>query len=192
MQGQLQCQQHRTGSEADSPLRQRQLQIRLEYRRYEPGRPHFRQLERSEPEYFRHSAGHGGRWPDRGVRRGFGICRQRDVADHRQQADGADQLQGRDQGRQYHDVEGRLTPPLLPFTPPVATIAKALSQPNRRSDGKSENTVTTSPQASTTVVRISAGPTSTVARSTASAGSMSAELRTPPRLLANRCGSFPS
>jgi hypothetical protein len=29
MQGQLQCQQHRTGSEADSPLRQRQLQIRL-------------------------------------------------------------------------------------------------------------------------------------------------------------------
>ena len=37
MQGQLQCQQHRTGSEADSPLRQRQLQIRLEYRRYEPG-----------------------------------------------------------------------------------------------------------------------------------------------------------
>ena len=53
-------------------------------------------------------------------RRGFGICRQREVADHRQQADGADQLQGRDQGRQYHDVQGRLTPPLLPFTPPAS------------------------------------------------------------------------
>src|SRR5260370_157670 len=39
------------------------------------------------------------------------------------------------------------------------TIEKALSQPNRRSDGKSENTVTTRPQARTTVVRISAGPT---------------------------------
>ena len=51
----------------------------------------------------------------------------------------------------------------------AATIEKALSQPNRRSDGRSENTVTTRPQASTTVVRISAGPTSTVARSTASA-----------------------
>ncbi len=49
------------------------------------------------------------------------------------------------------------------------TIEKALSQPNSRSDGRSENTVTTRPQASTTVVRISAGPTSTVARSTASA-----------------------
>jgi len=45
----------------------------------------------------------------------------------------------------------------------VATIAKALSQPNRRSDGRSENTVTTRPQANTTVVRISAGPTSTAA-----------------------------
>jgi len=52
----------------------------------------------------------------------------------------------------------------------AATIEKALSQPNRRSDGRSENTVTTRPQASTTVVRISAGPTSTVARSTASSG----------------------
>src|SRR5258706_141010 len=49
----------------------------------------------------------------------------------------------------------------------AATIEKALSQPNRRSDGRSEKTVTTRPQASTTVVRISAGPTSTVARSTA-------------------------
>src|SRR6476660_4570863 len=49
----------------------------------------------------------------------------------------------------------------------AATIENALSQPNNRSDGKSENTVTTRPQASTTVVRISAGPTSTVARSTA-------------------------
>ena len=29
-------------------------------------------------------------------------------------------LQGRDQSRQYHDVEGRLTPPLLPFTPPAS------------------------------------------------------------------------
>src|SRR5271168_2624670 len=49
----------------------------------------------------------------------------------------------------------------------AATIENALSQPNRRSEGKSENTVTTRPQAKTTVVRISAGPTSTVARSTA-------------------------
>ena len=54
------------------------------------------------------------------------------------------------------------------------TIEKALSQPNSRSDGRSENTVTTSPQASTSVVRISAGPTSTVARSTASSGVTSA------------------
>ena len=54
----------------------------------------------------------------------------------------------------------------------AATIENALSQPNRRSDGSSENTVTTRPQASTTVVRISAGPTSTVARSTASSGLM--------------------
>src|SRR6185312_3741191 len=51
----------------------------------------------------------------------------------------------------------------------AAIIENALSQPNSRSDGRSENTVTTRPQASTTVVRISAGPTSTVARSTASA-----------------------
>src|SRR5271163_2803664 len=50
------------------------------------------------------------------------------------------------------------------------TMANALSQPNRRSDGRSENTVTTRPQASTTVVRIKAGPTNTVARSTASSG----------------------
>ena len=49
----------------------------------------------------------------------------------------------------------------------AATIENALSQPNSRSDGRSENTVTTRPQASTTVVRISAGPTSTVARSIA-------------------------
>ena len=49
-------------------------------------------------------------------------------------------------------------------------MAKALSQPNSRSDGRSENTVTASPQASTTEVRISAGPTSTVARSTPIAG----------------------
>ncbi len=39
----------------------------------------------------------------------------------------------------------------------AATIEKALSQPNSRGDGRSENTVTTRPQASTTVVRISAG-----------------------------------
>src|SRR5467141_2302455 len=31
-----------------------------------------------------------------------------DVTNHRQQSDRADQLQGRDQSRQYHDVEGRL------------------------------------------------------------------------------------
>src|SRR6266571_819039 len=51
----------------------------------------------------------------------------------------------------------------------AATMENALSQPNRRNDGRSENTVTTRPQANTTVVRISAGPTSTVARSTATA-----------------------
>src|SRR5580658_3378903 len=61
-------------------------------------------------------------------------------------------------------------------------IAKALSQPNRRSDGRSENTVTTRPQASTTVVRISAGPTSTVARSTASSGLTPGELSSLSRL----------
>src|SRR5262249_24752900 len=49
----------------------------------------------------------------------------------------------------------------------AATIEKAESQPNSLSEGRSENTVTTRPQASTSVVRISAGPTSTVARSTA-------------------------
>src|SRR5438477_11226429 len=51
----------------------------------------------------------------------------------------------------------------------AATIANALSQPNRRSDGSAENTVTTRPHANTTAVRISAGPTSTVARSSATA-----------------------
>jgi hypothetical protein len=52
-------------------------------------------------------------------------------------------------------------------------MANALNQPNRRSDGRSENTVTIKPHASTTDVRISGGPTSTVARSTAMAGSSS-------------------
>ena len=36
----------------------------------------------------------------------------------------------------------------------AASMANALNQPNRRSDGKSERTVTTNPQASTTDVRI--------------------------------------
>src|SRR3984893_265396 len=55
----------------------------------------------------------------------------------------------------------------------AASMANALNQPKRRSDGRSENTVTTRPQASTTEVRIKGGPTSTVARSTAMAGSWS-------------------
>jgi hypothetical protein len=50
-------------------------------------------------------------------------------------------------------------------------MANALSQPKRRCDGRSENTVTANPHASTTKVRITAGPTSTVARSTATARS---------------------
>ena len=52
----------------------------------------------------------------------------------------------------------------------AAIIAKAESQPNSLRDGKSENTVTASPQASTTVVKMRAGPTRTVARSTPIAG----------------------
>jgi len=48
----------------------------------------------------------------------------------------------------------------------AAIIAKALSQPNMRSEGRAENTVIARPQASTADVRISGGPTSTVARST--------------------------
>gem|GEM_PF-5675543 len=38
-------------------------------------------------------------------------------------------------------------------------MANALSQPKRRRDGKSEKTVMARPQASTTEVRINAGPT---------------------------------
>src|SRR5258708_39622058 len=45
-------------------------------------------------------------------------------------------------------------------------MANPLSQPNRRSDGKSEKAVTIKPHASTTDVRINGGPTSTGARST--------------------------
>ena len=55
----------------------------------------------------------------------------------------------------------------------AATSVKALSQPNSCSDGRSEKIVTARPQASTSEVRISAGPTSTVARFTPSAGSSS-------------------
>ena len=50
-------------------------------------------------------------------------------------------------------------------------MAKALSQPNRRSIGRFEKAVTASPQASTIEVRISAGPTRIVARSTGFPGS---------------------
>ena len=53
----------------------------------------------------------------------------------------------------------------------AATIAKALSQPKIRSDGRLESTVIASPHASTADVRISGGPTRTVARSTPTAGS---------------------
>ena len=45
-------------------------------------------------------------------------------------------------------------------------MEKAASQPNSLSEGRSESTVTASPHASTTDVRISAGPTRTVARFT--------------------------
>ena len=55
----------------------------------------------------------------------------------------------------------------------AATIAKALSQPNIRSDGKPDSTVMASPQARTADVRISGGPTRIVARSTPTAGSAS-------------------
>src|SRR5436309_11772000 len=158
-------------------------------------------MERSEPKHLRQSPGHGRRRPDRRVRRGFGICRQSDAKDKRQQTDRTNQLQGRDQRRDNYDGEelrrassyllapvslAGLAGPKVPRSrrdkvirniavgrrikrsaTNAATIAKALSQPNRRSDGRSENTVTTRPQARTTVVRISAGPTNTVARSTA-------------------------
>src|ERR1700692_575865 len=63
----------------------------------------------------------------------------------------------------------------------AASMANALNQPNRRSDGRSENTVTARPHASTTEVRMRAGPTSTVARSTATAGSSCGWPSTPNR-----------
>ncbi len=44
------------------------------------------------------------------------------------------------------------------------SIEKALSQPKSRSEGRSEKTVTANPQANTTDVRMSAGPTRIVAR----------------------------
>ena len=53
----------------------------------------------------------------------------------------------------------------------AATMAKALSQPNSRSDGRLDSTVIASPQASTAEVRIKGGPTRMVARSTPTAGS---------------------
>jgi len=53
----------------------------------------------------------------------------------------------------------------------AAIIAKALSQPNRRSEGRLERTVMASPQASTADVKIKGGPTKMVARSTPTAGS---------------------
>ncbi len=109
LQGRLQGQRQRPGAEAEPALRQRQLQIRSDQRRHQPGRPDFRQLERGQPQHLRQSAGHRGRRPDRGVRRGQRLCRQPDLAHQRQQADRADQLQGRDQGRQHHDGE-ELTP----------------------------------------------------------------------------------
>src|SRR6266436_6818165 len=73
----------------------------------------FRELERSEPEYFRQSAGHGGGRQDRRVRRGFRFCRKPDAAHQRQQTDRTDQLQGRDQRRDHYDGE-ELTPHLTP------------------------------------------------------------------------------
>ena len=53
----------------------------------------------------------------------------------------------------------------------AATIAKALSQPKSRKDGKLDSTVIASPHANTADVRISGGPTRIVARSTPTAGS---------------------
>ena len=64
----------------------------------------------------------------------------------------------------------------------AAIIAKALSQPNSRSDGRSENTITASPQDSTTEVRISAGPTRMVACSTPMLGSSPGLLSSRRRL----------
>lgn len=46
----------------------------------------------------------------------------------------------------------------------AATIAKALSQPKSRNDGRLDSTVIARPQASTADVRISGGPTRIVAR----------------------------
>ena len=46
----------------------------------------------------------------------------------------------------------------------AASMAKALRPPNSRSEGKSESTSAASAQANTIEVRMSAGPTSTVAR----------------------------
>ena len=53
----------------------------------------------------------------------------------------------------------------------AATSVIAVSRPNSRKDGRSENTVTPKPKASTKVVSSSAGPTRTVARLTPVAGS---------------------
>ena len=64
----------------------------------------------------------------------------------------------------------------------AAIIAKALSHPNSRNDGRLEKTVIASPQASTTDVRIRAGPTRTVARSIATAGSASGSSSSRTRL----------
>src|ERR1700722_7765229 len=60
-------------------------------------------MERSEPQYFWQSGGHRGRRPNRRICPGQWLCRQPDADNHRQQADRADQLQGRDQGCQHHD-----------------------------------------------------------------------------------------
>src|SRR5262249_57636003 len=53
----------------------------------------------------------------------------------------------------------------------AASIASALSHPNSRSDGRSENTVTARPHASTIEVTTSGGPICTVARSPPAFGS---------------------
>jgi hypothetical protein len=55
----------------------------------------------------------------------------------------------------------------------AAIVAKALSAPNMRNEGKLEKTVAASPQAKTTDVRIRAGPIRTVARSIPTAGLVS-------------------
>ena len=96
-------------SEANPEVRQRQLQIRPEQRCYQPGQPDFWQLGRSQPERLRRTPRHRRRRTDRSVRRSQRICRQPDAVDQRQQADRADQLEGRDPGRQHHDGE-ELTP----------------------------------------------------------------------------------